>query len=103
MTADGRPGWAHIFAAAGHRVFVPDWPGSGRSGYVADKDLRGEVVVAGLAKVLEAVGQPAIVVTHSMSGAYGWKLLERHGERITRLVAVAPAPPRQHSARSGGR
>ena len=28
-----------------------------------------------------------------MSGAYGWKLLERHGERITKLIAVAPAPP----------
>ena len=28
-----------------------------------------------------------------MSGAYGWKLLERHGERITKLIAVAPAAP----------
>ena len=44
------------------------------------------------AALLDKIG-PAIVLTHSMSGAYGWKLLERHGERITKLIAVAPAPP----------
>jgi pimeloyl-ACP methyl ester carboxylesterase len=24
-TPDGRPGWAPLFAAAGHSVLVPDW------------------------------------------------------------------------------
>ncbi len=93
MTADGRPGWAHIFARAGHKVVVPDWPGSGRSGYVAGDVLTGEVVVAGLAEALMAAGEPAVVMTHSMSGPYGWKLLEQYGDRIAKLVAVAPGPP----------
>ena len=93
MTADGRPGWAHAFARAGYRVVIPDCPGSGRSGHVPYDELTGETVVAGLAKALIAVGQPAVVMTHSMSGPYGWKLLEQYGDRVAKLVAVAPGPP----------
>ena len=93
MTADGRPGWAHAFAQAGHGVVIPDWPGSGRSGYVPYDDLTGETVVAGLGKALIAVGEPAVVMTHSMSGPYGWKLLEQHGDHVAKIVAVAPGPP----------
>lgn len=93
MTADGRPGWAHVFAQAGHRVMIVDWPGSGRSGYVPSDKLTGETVVDGLGKALQTLGEPAIVMTHSMSGPYGWKLLERYGDHIAKLVAVAPGPP----------
>jgi pimeloyl-ACP methyl ester carboxylesterase len=92
-TADGRPGWAYAFASKGYTVVVPDWPGTGRSGYVPHADLSGEMVVEGLGKVLTSLGEPAIVVTHSMSGPFGWKLLEQHGDRIAKLVAVAPGGP----------
>ena len=92
-TPDGRQGWGHVFVAQGYQVVVPDWPGLGRSGYIPLAETSGEVIVAGLGEVLTALAGPAIVLTHSMSGAYGWKLLERHGERITKLIAVAPAPP----------
>src|SRR5436305_11509830 len=94
-------GWGHVFVAQGYQVVVPDWPGLGRSGYIPLAEISGEVIVAGLGEVLTALAGPAIVLTHSMSGAYGWKLLERHGERITKLIAVAPAPPRQHSEAGG--
>jgi pimeloyl-ACP methyl ester carboxylesterase len=33
------------------------------------------------------------LLTHSMSGAYGWRLLELHGDVIDAVVGVAPAPP----------
>jgi pimeloyl-ACP methyl ester carboxylesterase len=92
-TADGRPGWADAFVRAGYKVVVPDWPGVGRSGYLPFEDLTGEVVVAGLGKVVASLGQPAIIMTHSMSGAYGWKLIENYGEHIAQVVAVAPGPP----------
>lgn len=92
-TPDGRPGWAHVFVAAGYPVVVPDWPGRGRSGYLSSDKIDGNLVVAGLGKVLARIGRPAIVMTHSMSGAYGWKLLELFGEHIAKLVAVAPGPP----------
>jgi len=92
-TADGRPGWAHAFVRRGYTVAAADWPGCGRSGHVASDRLDGELVVAGLGRVLESLRRPAVVLTHSMSGAYGWKLLERYGRQIVRLVAIAPSPP----------
>ena len=55
--------------------------------------LDGALVCAALAKVLADVGEPAILLTHSMGGAFGWKLLETNGADILKLVAVAPAPP----------
>lgn len=97
-TADGRPGWAPFFAAQGHQVVVPDWAGIGRSGYIPYDDLSGETVVKGLGKVLATLDRPAIVMTHSMSGPFGWKLLERFGDRIDSLVAIAPGGPANVSA-----
>jgi pimeloyl-ACP methyl ester carboxylesterase len=93
VTADGRPGWAHDFVRNGFRVVVPDWPGRGRSGYVPDDELTGAVVCAGLGRVIEEQPGPVVVMTHSMSGHFGWKLLETQGDRIAMLVGVAPAPP----------
>jgi pimeloyl-ACP methyl ester carboxylesterase len=92
-TADGRPGWAQAFVRAGYKVVVPDWPGVGRSGHIPLDQLTGERVVAGLGQVIAALGRPAIVMTHSMSGAYGWKLVEKFGPHIDKVVAVAPGAP----------
>src|SRR5690606_18478852 len=81
--------------------------------------LGGAVVAAGLGGVIEApggpagdpadpfdvgrlwlaaardprAGRPVILLTHSMSGAYGWRLRETHGRAIEAVVGVAPAPP----------
>ncbi len=92
-TADGRPGWAYVFAARGHRVIVPDWPGCGRSGALAPDRLSGEAVVRGLGALVASLPPPLVLMTHSMSGAFGWRLLELHAAHIARVVAVAPAPP----------
>jgi pimeloyl-ACP methyl ester carboxylesterase len=92
-TADGRPGWAHVFAQAGYTVVLPDWPGVGRSGYIAPDTITGDMVVDGLGQVIASLGRPAIVMTHSMSGAYGWKLIEKYGSHIDRLIGVAPGGP----------
>ena len=98
LTADNRPGWAHRFAAAGYPVWLPDWPGCGRSGDVPFADLTGERVCAALGAVLAeaAVASPTgkiVLMTHSMSGAMGWKLIEQNRPLIDRVVAVAPGPP----------
>jgi len=92
-TVDGRPGWAQVFAARGHRVVTPDWPGIGRSCTIAPEDHTGEVVVEGLGALLATLPPPLFLVTHSMSGAYGWRLLELHKDRVARVVGVAPSPP----------
>lgn len=93
LTADGRPGWAHDFVARGYTVVLPDWAGTGRSGYVADADLTGALVCEGFGALIRHLDAPVVVMTHSMSGAFGWRLIETHGDRIAQLVGVAPAPP----------
>jgi len=92
-TADGRPGWAAYFAKRGYPVVVPDWPGSGRSGAIPDDALTAERVCQGLGELLEHLPGRLVVMTHSMSGAYGWHLLGKHGRKIAAIVGIAPSPP----------
>lgn len=98
LTADNRPGWAHRFVDAGYSVWLPDWPGCGRSGDIPFDELTGTRVCDALGAVLAeaAAVSPtgkATVMTHSMSGALGWSLTERNRDLIDKLVAVAPGPP----------
>jgi pimeloyl-ACP methyl ester carboxylesterase len=106
-TADGRPGWAYDFAGHGYTVLVPDWPGVGRSGAIDFVELTGEVVCTAIGDLIAAQPEPepVILVTHSVSGAYGWRILERYSEHIAALVAIAPGPPGniQAAAREIGR
>jgi pimeloyl-ACP methyl ester carboxylesterase len=92
-TADGRRGWAYLFAEHGYRTVVPDWPGIGRSGYVPLDRLDGATVVAGLSALIRSLPAPVVLLTHSMSGCYGWRLAELNGDVIEAVVGVAPAPP----------
>ena len=101
VTPDGRPGWAHAFLRNGYKVVLVDWPGVGRSGHVAPQDLSGEMIVTGIGQVLQEIGSPSIVMTHSISGAFGWKLVELQGALIEKLIAVAPAPPGNMGIRLG--
>lgn len=93
VTVDGRPGWSHLFAARGHPVLVPDWPGHGRSGAGCASSLTGEVLCQAMARLVRELDSPIILVTHSMGGAMGWRLLELCKDRIVALVALAPGPP----------
>ena len=92
-TPDGRPGWAQDIAARGYRVAVHDWPGSGRSASVPMAALDGETVCRGLAGLIDELDGSIVLVTHSISGAYGWRLIEMRGERLAAVVGVAPGGP----------
>src|SRR5262249_21416232 len=65
----------------------------GRSGYVPYENLTGELVCERLGALISAQSAPVVVMTHSMSGPYGWKLLEKSGKNIAKLLAIAPGPP----------
>lgn len=92
-TPDGRPGWAHRAVERGFPVILPDWPGCGRSGYVPWTELNGERVCRALGAWLEEETKPLVLMTHSMSGPYGWKLVEQLGESVRAVIGVAPGPP----------
>jgi len=92
-TPDGRPGWAQFFARCGYPVSVVDWPGTGRSGAVPFTRLTGDTICQLLAAFFNRLTKPIVLLTHSMSGPYGWRLLETCGDHISALVAIAPGPP----------
>ena len=92
-TPDGRPGWVQRFVDRGYPVIVPDWPGIARSGYIPLDEMTGERMVEGLSALIASLDAPVAVITHSMSGCFGWRLLELHGDRIAAVVGVAPSPP----------
>jgi pimeloyl-ACP methyl ester carboxylesterase len=92
-TPDGRAGWAHDFLRNGYRVIVPDWPGVGRSAAYPSDDVTGEVVAEALGALLVHLGTPVVLLVHSMSGPYGFRVVEEHADLVLALVAVAPGPP----------
>jgi len=61
---------------------VPDWPGVGRSGRINFSELTGAVVCRALGGLIDGLDEPCGLLTHSMSGAYGWRLVETHGDWI---------------------
>jgi pimeloyl-ACP methyl ester carboxylesterase len=72
---------------------VVDWPGHGRAGRPPDfARMSGIHVVEAVRALLERIG-PAVLLTHSMSGAFGWKLAEDAHGHVLAIVGVAPSPP----------
>lgn len=93
VTPDMRPGWAQRFATSGRSVFVPDWPGHGRSPMGPDFPRLGTADVASaLLGLLDRVG-PAVLLVHSASGPMAWWIVEQRPDLVAAVVAVAPGPP----------
>lgn len=92
-TPDGREGWAGLFAAAGHDVFVIDWPGHGRSPACDDLSmLPTREIAEALLVLLERIG-PAILLVHSASGPMAWWVAEQAPSTVVAIVGVAPGAP----------
>lgn len=92
-TPDGRPGWAPRFAARGREVFVPDWPGHGRSPMRPDfAKLSSREIAASLEVLLEEIG-PAVLLVHSASGPMAWWIAERSPKAVAAIVGIAPGGP----------
>jgi pimeloyl-ACP methyl ester carboxylesterase len=81
------------------------WPGTGRIGdatfdafyatqvpYVADAAETQRANQQAVAALLDRIG-PAIVLTHSQSGAFGWLIADARPKLVKAVVAVEPAGP----------
>jgi pimeloyl-ACP methyl ester carboxylesterase len=93
-TPDGRAGWADRLADRGYECWVTDWPGTGRSGNRNVLEVEYGDVVDGYRRLLrEVVGEPVLVVCHSMGGAVTWQLVMRETALVAGVLAVAAAYP----------
>lgn len=81
------------------------WPGSGKRGdpafdafqatqvpYLADPIETQRLVQAAGAALLDRIG-PAVVMTHSQSGTFGWILAEARPSLVKAVVALEPSGP----------
>jgi pimeloyl-ACP methyl ester carboxylesterase len=88
-----------------------EWPGSGRAGDaifdqfyasqapgIGDHELRERLVRDAGAALLDRIG-PAVVLTHSMSGPFGWQIADARPDLVRAVVAVEPGGPPFMTAR----
>ncbi len=93
---DGENGWAYYFSERGYKIYIVDWPGAGRSGYVPMDKINSQFIISGLHHLIlnivkaENNSSDIILLTHSMSGPFGWKLGEILGENIKAIIGIAP-------------
>jgi pimeloyl-ACP methyl ester carboxylesterase len=62
---------------------------------IADFGRQQKINTEALGALLEKVG-PAILLTHSQSGAYGWPVADQHPSMVKAIVAIEPSGPPMH-------
>jgi pimeloyl-ACP methyl ester carboxylesterase len=92
-TPDNRQGWAAYLAEHSYRTYIVDWPGHGRSDEVPDFAVMSyQRIINATVALLEQIG-PAVILTHSMSGAVGWQIAKTYPQLVKAIIGIAPAPP----------
>jgi pimeloyl-ACP methyl ester carboxylesterase len=105
------PNLEEIFTASAARGDYPQakkhtqWPGSGRIGdTIFDDFARTQVQFLGGGRqdvltrdanvaLLDAIGSPVILLTHSQGGAFGWLVADARPNLVKAIVTVEPAAP----------
>jgi len=84
------------------------WPGTGRAGDpVFDQFYASQVPYAQKADIIQALNRdagaalldkigPAILMTHSQSGSYGWTITEARNDLVKALIQIEPSGPPVH-------
>jgi pimeloyl-ACP methyl ester carboxylesterase len=85
--------------------FHTQWPGKGTPGDpifdqffasqvqgMASFSLQQELSSDGILALLEKIG-PAVLLTHSQSGATGWPVVDAQPDRVKAIIAVEPSGP----------
>jgi pimeloyl-ACP methyl ester carboxylesterase len=93
-TLNKKLGWAYVFNKNQYNVIVPDLPTIGRSKSIQEGcELNGNYVIESLAGLIKSIKGKVVLLTHSLSGAYGWKLAEIIPDQIEKIIGVSPSPP----------
>ena len=94
-TPDGRLGWADLLVEQSFRVWLTDWPGTGRSGYRDLLKLRYDDVVEGYLRFLRDVVREPVDHSSPLHGAgqFTWKLIEWELNLVAGVIGIAPGYP----------
>jgi pimeloyl-ACP methyl ester carboxylesterase len=105
------PNLEEVFTASAARSDFPQakkhtqWPGTGRIGdKIFDDFTKTQVQFLGGGRqdvltrdanvaLLDAIGSPVILVTHSQGGAFGWLIADARPNLVKAIVTVEPAAP----------
>jgi len=91
-TPDERDGWAYNFSELGYDVYVINWPGIFDRAF-DDSNITSEKIISGIYDFIKnEINEKVILLTHSTSGAFGWKLAELLPQ-IEKVIGIAPAGP----------
>lgn len=90
QTPNGRKGWTQVFADSGFNVIVTDLPGTGRSGFVPFDQINGKFLVEAYADLIRSIEGKITLLTHSLSGPIGFKLVEILPDKISELISIEP-------------
>ncbi len=90
------------------------WPGTGLQGdpvfdqffasqvpFVQKPEVAQRLAVDAILALLEKIG-PAVVMTHSQSGAYGWPVADTRPDLVKALIEVEPSGPPVHDVEDIG-
>lgn len=111
LTIRTAPNLEEIFTASAARADFPQakkhtqWPGSGRMGdpvFDAFAKMQVQFLAGGRQEpltrdatvaLLDAIGTPVILLTHSQGGAFGWLVADARPHLVKAIVTVEPAAP----------
>lgn len=93
QTPDGRLGWAPLLTQKGYKVYVTDMPGMGRSGSIPFEDINGDFIVKAYVDLIKNIQGKVILVTHSLSGPFGFRVGELLPKQVVGIVSIEPALP----------
>ncbi len=80
--------WTEHLIQQGYRVHILDW----QDFHPPTNEHFGSFISRAIANLIQQNGKPCTLITHSTSGAYGWKVLGE-SDLLKNIIAIAPAPP----------
>ncbi len=86
---DGAAGWAETLSKR-YKVLVTDIPGTGRSGFVKFDKIDSSFNVEAYKSLISSLEGKIILLTHSLSGPLGFKLVEQLPKKISHLISIEP-------------
>jgi len=104
-TPDGRKGWAQYFVEQGYEVYMIDQPArdqfyASQVAYLGSNVATQTAMKAAGTALLHRIG-PAVLVTHSQAGPFGWLIADAQPQQVKGIVAIEPqGPPIRSGTRS---